>query len=61
MRQPSASKAAATISETRAEAVLGKVDLMKRGTQSVAQQGGLGPDYRNAAPKADPRFDHDPR
>jgi len=47
--------------ETRAEAVLGKIDLMKRGTLSVAKQGGLGADYRAAAPKADPRFEHDPR
>lgn len=47
--------------ETRAEAVLGKVDLMKRGTPSVAQQGGVGADYRTTAPKADPRFEHDPR
>lgn len=47
--------------ETRAEAVLGKIDLMKRGTPSVAQQGGVGADYRTTAPKADPRFEHDPR
>lgn len=47
--------------ETRGEAVLGKIDLMKRGTLSVAVQGGHGPNYRETAPKADPRFSHDPR
>ena len=47
--------------ETREEAVLGKIDLMKRGGPSVAVQGGLGADYRSEAPKADPRFTHDPR
>lgn len=47
--------------ESRAEAVLIKVDLMKRGTQSVAIQGGTGPHFRDTAPKADPRFTHDPR
>ena len=47
--------------ENRAEAVLAKVDLMKRGTLSVAVQGGVGEDYRNTAPKADPRVKHDPR
>ncbi len=47
--------------ETREEAVLAKVELMKRGTQSVAVQGGVGADYRADAPKADPRFSHDPR
>jgi NADH-quinone oxidoreductase subunit I len=47
--------------ETREDAVLRKVDLMKRGTQSVAVQGGAGADYRVTAPKADPRFDRDAR
>jgi NADH-quinone oxidoreductase subunit I len=47
--------------ETRGEAVLGKIDLMKRGGPSVAVQGGLGSDYRNTAKKLDPRFTHDPR
>jgi NADH-quinone oxidoreductase subunit I len=47
--------------ETREEAVLGKIDLMKRGGLSVAVQGGQGADYRASAPKADPRFTHDPR
>jgi hypothetical protein len=47
--------------ETREEAVLGKIDLMKRGGPSVAVQGGLGPSYREEAPKQDPRFEHDPR
>ncbi len=47
--------------ETREEAVLGKIDLMKRGGPSVAVQGGVGPSYRERAPKADPRFNHDPR
>lgn len=47
--------------ETRAEAVLGKIDLMKRGGPSVAVQGGIGADFRQTAPKHDPRFDHDSR
>ena len=47
--------------ETREEAVLGKIDLMKRGGPSVAVQGGAGADYRADAPKGDPRFTHDPR
>lgn len=50
-----------TAIETRGEAVLGKIDLLKRGGPSVATQGGLGADYRAQAPKADPRFTHDPR
>lgn len=45
-------------SETRGEAVLSKVELMSRGTLSVAVQGGIGSDYRAAAPQADPRFGH---
>ena len=32
--------------ETREEAVLGKIDLMKRGGPSVAVQGGLGASFR---------------
>jgi NADH-quinone oxidoreductase subunit I len=47
--------------ETRAEAVLGKIDLLKRGGPSVAVQGGVGADYRVEVPKSDPRFTHDPR
>ena len=47
--------------ETREEAVLGKIDLLKRGGPSVAVQGGAAPNYRETAPKADPRFTHDPR
>ena len=47
--------------ETRGDAVLGKVDLMARGGPSVAVQGGVGDNYRETAPKADPRFSHDPR
>lgn len=50
-----------TPTETREEAVLGKIDLMKRGGPSVAVQGGIGAGYREEAPKADPRFGHDPR
>lgn len=46
--------------ERRADAVLNKVDLMRRGGPSVAVQGGLGDDYRQRAPKGDPRFNHDP-
>jgi len=34
-----------TPSITRGEAVLGKVDLMKRGERSTAVQGGIGPDW----------------
>lgn len=45
--------------ETRAEAVLGKIDLMSRGGPSVAVQGGAAPDFRVEVPDADPRFDHD--
>lgn len=47
--------------ESRAEAVLGKIELLKKGKKSVAVQGGIGADYRAKAPKADPRFKHDPR
>jgi NADH-quinone oxidoreductase subunit I len=43
---------------TRGEAVLGKIDLMKRGSLSVAVQGGAGADYRETLPADDPRFDH---
>lgn len=42
--------------ETREEAVLGKIDLMKRGGLSVAVQGGVEGDYRTHAPALDPRF-----
>jgi NADH-quinone oxidoreductase subunit I len=42
--------------EARADAVLRKVDLMSRGSRSVAVQGGQGADYRVEAPAADPRF-----
>ena len=42
--------------EAREDAVLRKVELMSRGGPSVAQQGGLGADYRGEAPAADPRF-----
>lgn len=42
--------------EQREDAVLRKVELMSRGGPSVAQQGGLGADYRGEAPAADPRF-----
>lgn len=48
-------------SETRAASVLTKLDLLKHGGPSVAVQGGHGADYRKDAPKADPRFSHDPR
>jgi NADH-quinone oxidoreductase subunit I len=43
-------------STTRGEAVLGKVDLMKRGTQSTAVQGGMGPDWdrRDDVPERGP-------
>lgn len=34
----------------RGEAILGKVDLMKRGTQSVAVQGGVGADWKEKQP-----------
>lgn len=44
-----------TAVETRAEAVLAKVDLMKRGTQSVAVQGGAAASYRDQGAD-DPRF-----
>jgi hypothetical protein len=37
--------------------VLGKVELMKRGGPSVAVQGGIGDDFRVAAPENDPRFE----
>ena len=47
--------------ETREAGVLAKVELMKRGTQSVAVQGGVGANFRATASKADPRFDHDSR
>jgi NADH-quinone oxidoreductase subunit I len=47
--------------ETRGEAVLGKIDLMKRGGLSVAVQGGAAANYREVAPKRDPRFGHDPQ
>jgi len=50
-----------TATEVRQDAVLAKVDLMKRGTLSVAIQGGVSADFRADAPKADPRFMHDPR
>ena len=43
--------------EDRASAVLGKIDLMSRGTLSVAIQGGASPDYRKASPALDPRFE----
>jgi NADH-quinone oxidoreductase subunit I len=42
--------------ETREDAVLRKVELMKLGGPSVAVQGGVGPDYRASAPQSDPRF-----
>jgi NADH-quinone oxidoreductase subunit I len=42
--------------ETREAAVLGKIDLMKRGGPSVAVQGGAGAEYRDTHPAADPRF-----
>ncbi len=45
-----------TAVETREEAVLSKIDLLKRGAPSVAVQGGLGPDYRTLQPDRDPRF-----
>ncbi|MFO0636144.1 MAG: 4Fe-4S binding protein [Nannocystaceae bacterium] len=45
-----------TPTEERAEAVLGKLELMSRGSRSVAVQGGQGADYRATAPAADPRF-----
>ena len=43
-------------SGTRGEAVLGKVDLMKRGERSTATQGGLGPDWdrRDDVPERGP-------
>jgi NADH-quinone oxidoreductase subunit I len=44
--------------ETREEAVLRKIDLLKRGGPSVAKQGGVGEDFRVKAPKSDPRFEH---
>lgn len=47
--------------ERRADAVLGKIELMRRGGPSVAVQGGIGEDYRTRAPKGDPRVAHDPR
>lgn len=43
--------------EERAQAVLGKIELMRRGEQSVAVQGGVGATYRHDAPAGDPRFD----
>jgi NADH-quinone oxidoreductase subunit I len=43
--------------ETREEAVLGKIELMKRGGPSVAVQGGIGDDFRAVAPEDDPRFE----
>jgi hypothetical protein len=43
--------------EAREDAVLRKLDLLKRGGPSVARQGGVGEDFRSKAPDADPRFD----
>ncbi len=42
--------------EARAQAVLGKVELMARGGPSVAVQGGVAANYREVAPAEDPRF-----
>lgn len=34
----------------RGDSILGKIDLLKRGTQSKAVQGGIGPDWRTRQP-----------
>ena len=36
----------AHVTEHRGDAVLGKTDLLKLGTKSIATQGGQGPDWR---------------
>ena len=42
--------------EERGDAILRKVDLLARGGQSVAVQGGVGPDFRDEQPARDPRW-----
>lgn len=44
----------------RGEAVLGKVDLMKRGSQSTAVQGGVGGNWRKA-PEPNPTKNNNPK
>jgi hypothetical protein len=36
----------ASVTDHRGDAVLGKADLLKRGAQSIATQGGAGADWR---------------
>ncbi len=43
--------------ETRADAVLSKIDLLKRGGPSVAVQGGIAPNFRDKQSARDPRFE----